>query len=84
MELFSKKFKPIIVDDKKLLDNIKDIRDEKSGFTLMILDIAKARSMVDNKLSKWFIEARKKYNIPKRFENNLSYDYKKKEISYKG
>jgi len=83
MKKLFEKFKPIKIKDEELLETIKEIKLEKSGFTLMMLDIAKARKIVENKQLDWFNEVIEKYNIPEEYSKKLVYDYKKKEIRLK-
>uniref|UniRef100_A0A6H1ZWL6 Uncharacterized protein n=1 Tax=viral metagenome TaxID=1070528 RepID=A0A6H1ZWL6_9ZZZZ len=69
------KFKPIKIDDKDLINEVNAIRDKKNGFKLMLIDLADAREGIEKEKSNWFDKIFEKYNIPKRYRNELVYTH---------
>lgn len=81
--MFGKKFEPIKVDDKKIIEAIKTLKERKNGFTLLIEDMAQARYRIQDEIGEWFEEAEKKYNVPKRYRGKLTYFHDEKELRLK-
>ena len=77
------KFIPIIVKDKELLKIIGELHKQRNGFSKIILDIAKARSEVSYDIHRWFIKIIKKYKIPEKYEDNLTYNHETHKITLK-
>jgi len=77
------KFKPIKIEGKDLREEIDNIRDKKRGFKLLLLDLAEARCSVDKQVNVWFDKVFKKYNIPKRYRNELTYIHSTHELKLK-
>ena len=73
MKKTGEKFTPIKIDDEELIKDIEAIRDEKNGFYLLLLDLAKARNKIDNKIHRWFDKVMEKYNIPEKYRDKITY-----------